>query len=233
MQKIWPEAPSPDLDQAANDPAPEVEPEAPPELPQAATPPGGNEHRKPPPTSNNEDDDYVPFFLTRGRWLRYIGLGKGTTLELEWTGEKLVITPHLPAGLPHPAHAHQARARGALHHGGGLRPPPRAEGVYAMSMKKRAYMRFKVEDDLRCRFKGAATRAHYYPAEALRLFMERFVELEFDPHAVDLTCWSDAVDRAANQVRKEMPPVEPAFGEEDEVQRARREGWAGCRFGLE
>lgn len=102
-----------------------------------------------------------------------------------------------------------------------------------MSMKKRAYMRFKVEDDLRCRFKGAALRAHYYPAEALRLFMERFVELEFDPHAVDLTCWSDAVDRAANQVRKEMPPVEPAFGEEDEVQRARREGWAGSRFGLE
>ena len=105
-----------------------------------------------------------------------------------------------------------------------------------MSMKKRAYMRFKVEDDLRCRFKGAAMRAHYYPAEALRLFMERFVELEFDPHAVDLTCWSDAVGRAANKVRKVMPPVEPvepAFGVVVEVQRARGVGWAGSRFGRE
>ncbi len=89
------------------------------------------------------------------------------------------------------------------------------------------YMRFKVEDDLRCRFKGSAMRAHYYPVEAIRLFMERFVELEYDPHAVDLTCWSDAVDRATLKVRKEMPPVEPRepeIGEEDEVQRAPRAG---------
>lgn len=103
-----------------------------------------------------------------------------------------------------------------------------------MTMKKPAYMRFKVEDELRCRFKGSALRAHYYPVEALRLFMERFVELEFDPHAVDLTCWSDAVDRATLKVRKEMPPVEPlepALGDEDEVQRARREGWASPGFG--
>lgn len=103
-----------------------------------------------------------------------------------------------------------------------------------MTMTKPVYMRFKVEDDLRCRFKGSAMRAHYYPVEAIRLFMERFVELEYDPHAVDLTCWSDAVDRAALKVRKEMPPVEPRepeFGEEDEVQRARREGWASSRFG--
>jgi len=103
-----------------------------------------------------------------------------------------------------------------------------------MSMKRPVYIRFKVEDELRCRFKGSAMRAHYYPVEALRLFMERFVELEFDPHAVDLTLWSDAVDRASNKVRKEMPPVEPVqpgFAEEDEVQRARREGWAGSRFG--
>ena len=99
MHTVWPELPNPDLDQAANDPAPEVEPEAPTELPQAAATAGGNEPPNPPPTINDEDDDYVPFFLTRGRWLRHIGLGKGTTLECEWTGEKLVITPIYPPGF--------------------------------------------------------------------------------------------------------------------------------------
>lgn len=83
MQKLWPELPNPDLDEAANDPAHEVEPEAPPEIPQAAATAGGNEPPNPPPTNIDEDDDYVPFFLTRGRWLRHIGLGKGTKLVRE------------------------------------------------------------------------------------------------------------------------------------------------------
>ena len=98
MQSNWSETPNPDLDQAANDPAPEPESEAPTQPPQAAAPSGPTEPPTPPP-ANDEDDDYVPFFLTRGRWLRHIGLGKGTNLELEWTGEQLIITPRYPPGF--------------------------------------------------------------------------------------------------------------------------------------
>ncbi len=98
MHIVWSETPTPDLDQAANDPALEAESETPAPLPEAAAPAGPTEPPTPSP-ANDEDDDYVPFFLTRGRRLRHIGLGKGTNLELEWTGEQLIITLRYPPGF--------------------------------------------------------------------------------------------------------------------------------------
>jgi len=78
--------------------APQAELETPAPPRQTAAAPGSNAPQVTPP-ANDEDDDYVPFFLTRGRWLRHIGLGKGTTLELDWTGERLIITPLYPPGF--------------------------------------------------------------------------------------------------------------------------------------
>lgn len=83
-----------------SDPAtPKAEPETPTSPPEAAADLGSTQPQPTPAPANDEDDDYVPFFLTRGRWLRHIGLGKGTTLELDWTGERLIITPLYPPGF--------------------------------------------------------------------------------------------------------------------------------------
>lgn len=83
-----------------SDPAtPKAEPETPTPPPEAAADLGGTQPQPTPAPANDEDDDYVPFFLTRGRWLRHIGLGKGTTLRFEWTGEQLIITPRYPPGF--------------------------------------------------------------------------------------------------------------------------------------
>ena len=100
-------------------------------------------------------------------------------------------------------------------------------------MRKRVCVRTWVEDDLRCRFKGVVWSLHYAPAEAIRLFMERMVEIGQNPQMVDLTLWSNAVREASDDVAHEMGvgQEEPPFGEEDEVQRARREGWASPGFG--
>ncbi len=95
MQKIWPETPNPERDPAAMEP----ESETPTSPPQTAASAGGSEPPNPPPANDDEHDDYVPFFLTRGHWLRHIGLGKGTTLRFEWTGEQLIITPRYPPGF--------------------------------------------------------------------------------------------------------------------------------------
>jgi len=100
-------------------------------------------------------------------------------------------------------------------------------------MRKPVWVRAKVEDDLRCRFKGVVMQEHYAPAEAIRMFMERVVELGENPNVVDLTLWSNAIREASDDVAYEMGigQPEPAYGEEDEVQRARREGWASPGFG--
>ncbi len=100
-------------------------------------------------------------------------------------------------------------------------------------MRKPVWVRSKVEDDLRCRFKGIVRRAHYEPAQAIRLFMERVVARDADPTVVDLTLWSNAIIEAADDVVDELclDQAEPPYGEEDEVQRARREGWASPGFG--
>jgi hypothetical protein len=99
-------------------------------------------------------------------------------------------------------------------------------------MRKPVMMRFKVEDDLRCRFKGAAWRSHRYPAQVMRLLMERYVELERDPYAVDITVWSN-ITRAAESVVHRMPRQPPVciYEDDDEVVRARKEGWASPGFG--
>jgi hypothetical protein len=58
-------------------------------------------------------------------------------------------------------------------------------------MRKPVWMRVKVEDELRSRFKEAAWRSHHHPSQVLRLLMEKYVELERDRFAVDLTVWSN------------------------------------------
>jgi hypothetical protein len=100
-------------------------------------------------------------------------------------------------------------------------------------MRKPVMMRVKVEDDLRCRFQGAAYRAHHYPSQVMRLLMEKYVELEQDPYAVDLTLWSNNVLRAAHAVTQAMPlmPEVRIYEDDDEVIRARKEGWASPGFG--
>jgi len=100
-------------------------------------------------------------------------------------------------------------------------------------MRKPVWVRTKVEDDLRCRFKGAVMQEHYAPAEAIRMFMERVVELSENPSGVDLTLWSNVIREASDDIAREMGigHPEPPYGEEDEVQRARREGWASPGFG--
>ena len=100
-------------------------------------------------------------------------------------------------------------------------------------MRKPVWVRTKVEDDLRCRFKGAVRQEYYAPAEAIRMFMERVVELSENRNTVDLTLWSNVIIDASDDVAAEMciGQEEPPYGEEDEVQRARREGWASPGFG--
>jgi hypothetical protein len=58
-------------------------------------------------------------------------------------------------------------------------------------MRKPVWMRVKVEDELRSRFKEAAWRSHHHPSQVLRLLMEKYVEAERDRFAVDLTVWSN------------------------------------------
>ncbi len=100
-------------------------------------------------------------------------------------------------------------------------------------MRKPVWIKTKVEDDLRCRFKGAVMEEDYAPAEAIRMFMERVVERSENRNRVDLTLWSNAVRDAADDVADDMciGQPEPPYGEEDEVQRARRQGWASPGFG--
>lgn len=100
-------------------------------------------------------------------------------------------------------------------------------------MRKPVWVKARVEDDLRCRFKGAVMEQHYAPAEAIRLFMERVVQLSENPNRVDLTLWSNVIRDASDDVAHELGIglPEPPYGEEDEVQRARREGWASPGFG--
>lgn len=75
-------------------------------------------------------------------------------------------------------------------------------------MKSPVMMKFRVEEDLRARFKEAAWRSHRHPSQVLRQMMARYAELAEDHHTLDLTVWSnirravDAVaDRAANEGR--------------------------------
>lgn len=80
-------------------------------------------------------------------------------------------------------------------------------------MKNPVWMRTRVEDELRSEFKDAARRAHYYPAETVRLFMKRLVQIDRDRALSGLTLSRNAVRKASKQVAKEM-----RVGEEHKAQ---------------
>ncbi len=99
-------------------------------------------------------------------------------------------------------------------------------------MKNPKWFKFKMEDEMRCRLKGIAKRRKYHAPDLVRLLVDRLIAYENDPHVVDLTVWSNTVNKAAMATSKATRALtEPAHGEEDEVDRARREGWASPKFG--
>ncbi len=59
-----------------------------------ATPP-----TPPPPPGNDDDIGGVEYMMMRGRWLRYMGLGKGTWFRVEFDGERIISTPVFPPGF--------------------------------------------------------------------------------------------------------------------------------------
>ncbi len=58
---------------------------------------GGTPPTPPPPY----DDDLggVEYMMMRGRWLRYMGLGKGTWFKVEFDGQRIISTPVYPPGF--------------------------------------------------------------------------------------------------------------------------------------
>lgn len=99
-------------------------------------------------------------------------------------------------------------------------------------MKKPAWVRTRVEDELRSDFKSVMKRTHYAPAEAIRLFMKRIVEIGKEAGAVDRPEWRRAVLNASDHVAGALRIGQEATSnsEEDGVQRARRH--AGARPGF-
>ena len=56
----------------------------------------------PPPSFPPPDDDDlggVEYLMMRGRWLRYMGLGKGTWFRVEFDGTRIISTPMYPPGF--------------------------------------------------------------------------------------------------------------------------------------
>ncbi|WNH54789.1 hypothetical protein [Stenotrophomonas oahuensis] len=91
-------------------------------------------------------------------------------------------------------------------------------------MKKPAWVRTRVEDELRSDFKGVLKRTPYAPAEAIRLFMRRIVEIGHDTTAVERAQWRRAILNASDHVADSLCIGEksPTCREENEVQRVRR-----------
>lgn len=52
-----------------------------------------------PPPGNDDDIGGVEYMMMRGRWLRYMGLGKGTWFRVEFDGERIISTPVFPPGF--------------------------------------------------------------------------------------------------------------------------------------
>ena len=71
-------------------------------------------------------------------------------------------------------------------------------------MKKPVCVRTRVEDELRSDFKGVLKRTHYAPAEAIRLFMKRIVEIGQDTTAVERAQWRRAILNASDHVADAM-----------------------------
>lgn len=99
-------------------------------------------------------------------------------------------------------------------------------------MKKPAWVRTRVEDELRSDFKGVLRRTHYAPAEAIRLFMKRIVEIGKETGAVDRPQWRRAIINASDHVADALciGQEAPARGEEDDALRARRKAGASPGF---
>lgn len=91
-------------------------------------------------------------------------------------------------------------------------------------MKKPAWVRTRVEDELRSEFKGVLKRTHYAPAETIRLFMKRIVEIGQDSTAVNRAQSRRAILNASDHVADSLCIGKEAsrYGEDDEVQRARQ-----------
>ena len=52
-----------------------------------------------PPPAYDEGPGGVEYMMMRGRWLRYMGLGKGTWFRVEFDGERIISTPIFPPGF--------------------------------------------------------------------------------------------------------------------------------------
>ena len=99
-------------------------------------------------------------------------------------------------------------------------------------MKKPAWVRTRVEDELRSDFKGVLRRTHYAPAEAIRLFMKRIVEIGKETGAVDRPQWRRAILNASDHVADALciGQTSPTHDEENEAQRVRRPVGASAGF---
>ena len=65
-------------------------------------------------------------------------------------------------------------------------------------MKKPVWLRARVEDELRRDFKGVTKSLDYAPAEAIRLFMTRLVELAQESRARDAKLRRNAIRKASD-----------------------------------
>ncbi|WP_282294883.1 hypothetical protein [Stenotrophomonas sp. PS02289] len=100
-------------------------------------------------------------------------------------------------------------------------------------MKRPVMFKFRMEDEMRCRLKDIARRTGCPSPDLVRLLVDRLIAYDYNPHVVDLTVWSNMIDKAAVATGEivDLSADPPAYGEEDEVDRARREGWASPKFG--
>ena len=90
-------------------------------------------------------------------------------------------------------------------------------------MRKPVWLRARVEDDLRRDFKGVTKSLDYAPAEAIRLFMARLVELAQESRAKDAKLRRNAIRDASDDAANSMGigQSEPPRGEEGDAQLAR------------
>ncbi len=82
-------------------------------------------------------------------------------------------------------------------------------------MKKPVWLRARVEDELRRDFKGVTKSLDYAPAEAVRLFMARLVQLAQESRARDAKLRRSAIRKASDDAAGVMGVgvEEPTSGE--------------------
>ncbi|MGY8562165.1 hypothetical protein L0938_01915 [Paracidovorax citrulli] len=94
-------------------------------------------------------------------------------------------------------------------------------------MTKPVLVRVKVDEALRCRFRGAASRAHVRPSKLLRLLMEEYVAAQGNHPEVCKPVDEYTCEDVARGVLAKNPPQPPIFVYEDDDEQtvARKEGW--------